>query len=256
MKIVVFDTETVDTEHPYCYNVGLVIFDTDEMRVLTKREYVIEQVWHNPMLFSTAYYADKRPIYVSRMKGRKIKMSKWGFVCREMQTIFDTFDVKLAFAYNSSFDERVFNFNCDFFHTLNPFDNIPIKDIIPFVHNKIGFTPKFKQFCEDNEFFTESGNYSANAENVYRFISQNKEFTEEHTALADSEIELAILLECIKRGCEWNGEYKKYRSIPRKVERNLLIEQYLENDNLISANFKYKRIRINKEKTKIVLKNT
>lgn len=255
MKIVVFDTETVDTEHPYCYNVGLVIFDTDEMRVLTKREYVIEQVWHNPMLFSTAYYADKRPVYVSRMKGRKIKMSKWGFVCREMQTIFDTFDVKLAFAYNSSFDERVFNFNCDFFHTLNPFDNIPIKDIIPFVHNKIGFTPKFKNFCEDNELFTESGNYSANAENVYRFISQNKEFTEEHTALADSEIELEILLECIKRGCEWNGEYKKYRSIPRKVERNLLIEQHLENDNFVSANFKYKTIRINKEKTKIVLKN-
>lgn len=255
MKIVVFDTETVDTEHPYCYNVGLVIFDTDEMRVLTKREYVIEQVWHNLMLFSTAYYADKRPIYVSRMKGRKIKMSKWGFVCREMQTIFDTFDVKLAFAYNSSFDERVFNFNCDFFHTLNPFDNIPIKDIIPFVHNKIGFTPNFKKFCEDNELFTESGNYSANAENVYRFISQNKEFTEEHTALADSEIELEILLECIKRGCEWNGEYKKYRSIPRKVERNLLIEQHLENDNLVSANFKYKTIRINKEKTKIVLKN-
>ena len=255
MKIVVFDTETVDTEHPYCYNVGLVIFDTDEMKVLTKREYIIEQVWHNPMLFSTAYYADKRPIYVSRMKGRKIKMSKWGFVCREMQTIFDTFDVKLAFAYNSSFDERVFNFNCDFFHTLNPFDNIPIKDIIPFVHNKIGFTPKFKNFCEDNELFTESGNYSANAENVYRFISQNKEFTEEHTALADSEIELEILLECIKRGCEWNGEYKKYHSIPRKVEKNLLIEQHLDNDNLVSANFKYKTIRINKEKTKIVLKN-
>ena len=255
MKIVVFDTEIVDTEHPYCYNVGFVIFDTDKMRVLTKREYVIEQVWHNPMLFSTAYYADKRPIYVSRMKGRKIKMSKWGFVCREMQTIFDTFDVKLAFAYNSSFDERVFSFNCDFFHTLNPFDNIPIKDIIPFVHNKIGFTPKFKNFCEDNELFTESGNYSANAENVYRFISQNKEFTEEHTALADSEIELEILLECIKRGCEWNGEYKKYHSIPRKVERNLLIEQHLENDNLVSANFKYKTIRINKEKTKIVLKN-
>ena len=255
MKIVIFDTETIDTEHPYCYNVGFVVYDTDEKRVLTKREYVIEQVWHNPMLFSTAYYADKRPIYVSRMKGRKIKMAKWGFVCREMTTIFETLDVKLAFAYNSSFDERVFNFNCNFFHTLNPFDNIPIRDIIPFVHNKIGFTPKFKAFCETNELFTESGNYSANAENVYRFLKNSMEFTEEHTALADSEIELEILLECIKRGCEWNGEYKKYRSIPRKVERNLLIEQHLENDDFVSTNFKYKTIKINKEKTKIILKN-
>ena len=81
------------------------------------------------------------------------------------------------------------------------------------------------------------------------------EFTEEHTALADSEIELEILLECIKRGCEFEGEYKKYRSIPRKVERNLLIEQHLENDDFVSTNFKYKTIKINKEKTKIILKN-
>ena len=58
MKIVVFDTETIDTEHPFCYNVGFVVYDTNELKVLAKREYVIEQVWHNPMLFSTAYYAD------------------------------------------------------------------------------------------------------------------------------------------------------------------------------------------------------
>lgn len=255
MKIVVFDTETIDTEHPYCYNVGFVVFDTDEFKVLTKREYVIEQVWHNPMLFSTAYYADKRPIYVSRMKGRKIKMSKWGYVCREMKTIFDTLGVEIAFAYNSSFDERVFNFNCDFFHTINPFDNIPIKDIIPFVHNKIGFTNAFKNFCEKYELFTESGNYSANAENVYRFISNNTEFIEEHTALADSEIELEILLECIKRGCEFEGEYKKYRSIPRKIDRVLRVEQHFE-DGFVTTDFNYKTIKINKEKTKIILKNT
>ena len=81
------------------------------------------------------------------------------------------------------------------------------------------------------------------------------EFTEEHTALADSEIELEILLECIKRGCEWNGEYKKYRSIPRKVDRVLTVEQHFENETRV-AEFDYKTIKINKEKTKIILKNT
>ena len=81
------------------------------------------------------------------------------------------------------------------------------------------------------------------------------EFTEEHTALADSEIELEILLECIKRGCEWNGEYKKYRSIPRKVEKVLEVEQEFEN-RVSTMCFTYKTIKINKEKTKIFLKNT
>ena len=39
------------------------------------------------------------------------------------------------------------------------------------------------------------------------------EWSEEHTALADSEIELAILCECVQRGCEWSADYKVYRSI-------------------------------------------
>ena len=61
MKICVFDTETTNLEKPFCYNVGFLIYDTDEQKILEKKEFVIEQVWHNIPLFSTAYYADKRP---------------------------------------------------------------------------------------------------------------------------------------------------------------------------------------------------
>ena len=253
MKIVVFDTETIDTEHPYCYNIGFVVFDLNTKQCLEKREYVVEQVWHNPMLFSTAYYADKRPIYVSRMKGKKIKMSKWGYICREMSTIFKTLNVELAFAYNSQFDERVFEFNCDFFHTINPFDNIPIRDIIPFVHKAIAFTKMYKDFCEQNELFTETGNYSTNAESVTRFLRQDVEFIEEHTALADSEIELEILLECLKRGCDIQGEYKRYRTIPReKPQKFKVIEKFENGENVTEYDFIRKTY--SKEKNQIILK--
>ena len=252
MRICVFDTETINVEHPYCYNVGFAIYDTETKKRLTKREYVIEQVWHNPMLFSTAYYAEKREIYVSRMKGRKIKMTKWGFCCREMHTIFKYYNVELAFAYNSQFDEKVFNFNCEFFHTINPFDTIPIKDIMPYVHNTIAFTEDFQGFCENYKLFTESGNYSTTAETLTKYITNNPDFVEEHTALADSEIELDILLYCIERGCEWLGEYKRYRSIPRKANKTLtLIEK--STDFVQTTEYVYDTIRINKDKTEIVL---
>jgi hypothetical protein len=252
MKICVFDTETINVEHPYCYNVGFVIYDTETAKVVIKKEYVIEQVWHNPMLFSTAYYAEKRPLYVSRMKGRKVKMTKWGLCCREMYSIFKTLDVKLAYAYNAPFDEKVFNFNCDFFHTINPFDNIPIIDIMPFVHNKIAFADDFQAFCEEHKLFTETGNYSTNAETVTKYITDNADFIEEHTALADSEIELAILLECICRGCEWEGEYKRYRTIPRKANKTLTVIEK-SSDFMQTTEFVYDTIRINKDKTEITL---
>ena len=68
MRICVFDTETTNLEKPFCYNVGYVIYDTDKHEIICKEEFVIEQIWHNAELFSTSYYAEKRPIYVNRMR--------------------------------------------------------------------------------------------------------------------------------------------------------------------------------------------
>ena len=137
MKICVFDTETTSLDLPYCYNIGYVIIDSDNWEVLARRSYVVEQVWHNLPLFSSAYYANKRPIYVASMKARKTVMDKYGYICQKMIRDFRNFEVELAFAYNSAFDEKVFNFNCDWYKCNNPFDNIPVKDIRGFVHNFI-----------------------------------------------------------------------------------------------------------------------
>lgn len=251
MRICVFDTETISVDKPFCYNVGFVIFDTDTSAVLEKTEFVIEQIWHNMALFSTAYYADKRPIYVKRMRGKKIQLDKWGRVCQYMIRVFKNYNVECAYAYNSNFDERVFNFNCDYFKTQNPFDTVPILDIRGNVHKVIAFTPLYQNFCEKNNLFTETGNYSTTAEALTKFIRNDIEFIEEHTALADSEIELDILKETIRRGCEWGKEYKVYQSIKRQVLRSLKI---IDKENNCHDYYYYNSIRINKDKTIITLK--
>ena len=84
MNIMVFDTETISVGKPYCYNIGYVIYDTDGKQIVCKRDFVVEQVWNNRPLFDTAYYADKRPIYVNRMRGRQTEMSKYGFIQSQM----------------------------------------------------------------------------------------------------------------------------------------------------------------------------
>ena len=252
MKICVFDTETTNLEKPFCYNVGFLIYDTDEQKILEKKEFVIEQVWHNIPLFSTAYYADKRPIYVNRMRARKITLEKWGYVCQYMRRAFKNYNVEYAYAYNSAFDEKVFNFNCDYFKTLNPFDNIPIIDIMGNVHNKIAFTKDFQKFCNTYQLYTDSGNYSTTAETLTKYIENNIDFVEEHTALADAEIELEILKTCISMGCEYGKEYKRYASIKRKVKKYLVIDEKEKNRQ---TTFEYESIRINKDKTKIILHN-
>ena len=79
MNIVIFDTETTSLEKPFCYNIGYSI-RTSENQILVEKDFVVEQIWHNLPLFSTAYYAEKRPIYVNRMRARAVKMEKFGYI--------------------------------------------------------------------------------------------------------------------------------------------------------------------------------
>lgn len=234
-NIMVFDTETAGSfNKPFGYNIGYTVWDTDSNIALTSKDFIVEQVWHNEMLFTSAYYADKRPIYVKRMRAKRTKMSKFGYICREMARDIENFNISSAYAYNSPFDDNVFRYNCDWYKCINPFDNVPIFDIRGYVHEFL-IDDNYKAFCEKHSCFTENGNYSTTAETVYRYITGDTEFNEEHTALADSVIECEILLETLNRGAKLETEYKVKPSIKRVVEKELKI--FIDRQE--TASFKY-----------------
>ena len=148
MNIVVFDTETTSLEKPFCYNIGYIIADATTKQILLKRDYVVEQIWHNLPLFSSAYYANKRKLYVSAMRGKRAILEKFGYICRQMSRDFSALNVEYAYAFNSPFDDKVFSFNCDWFKCNNPFDTIPILDIRGYAHNFL-VNNQYKEFCEE-----------------------------------------------------------------------------------------------------------
>ena len=253
MYIVVFDTETTSVEKPFVYDIGYVVYDTENECVVLSRSYIVKQTWENRMLFSTAYYADKKEFYRQKMKAKAITKKPIAEIVAQMITDFEYYEIAFAYAFNSSFDEKVFEMNCEWHKVPNPFDNIEILDIRGLVHSKIAFTKAYQDFCERLELFTESGNYSTTAESVFKYVSGNTEFIEEHTALADAEIELDILLKCIELGCEWNTEYKVYRTIQRVVDKQLEVKDTEGEKHY----FPYNRITVYKEKnnrTRICLK--
>lgn len=216
MNVMVFDTETTSLDKPFCYNVGYVILNTTDKQILEKRDFVVEQIWHNRPLFTSAHYADKRPNYISDMRKHKVIMDKWGYIMRQMRKDIREYNVESAYAYNSPFDDKVFTFNCDWFKVINPFDTLPIFDIRGYANIFITDCEEYRQYCEDYERFTDSGNYSATAETVYQYITANPDFIEAHTALNDSEIESEILLYCLEMGAELNKDYPVERVLKRK----------------------------------------
>jgi hypothetical protein len=248
MNIMIFDTETTSLDKPFCYNIGYMIVNTDG-EYICSRDFVVEQVWHNPMLFTTAYYANKREVYIKSMRQHKTKMDKFGYICQQMIRDIKNFEVTSAYAYNSPFDEKVFNFNCDWFKCNNPFDNIPIFDIRGYAHHYI-CDEIFKNWCETHNAFSESGNYSTTAENIYRYISGEIDFVEEHTALADSEIETDILLFALDMGAEIETNYKPFRTIARPQKKVFTVKY--NGDEILSK--EVDSIRYMKTNNTIILK--
>lgn len=247
-NFIVFDTETTSLDKPFVYNIGYIIANGSE--ILVKRDYVVEQIWHNLPLFNSAYYADKRPLYVERMRARTAVLEKFGYICQQMIRDFKQYEIKRAFAYNSAFDDRVFTFNCDWFKVINPFDNVEIVDIRGFVHQFL-IGNDFQAFCEKYEYFTDNGNYSTTAETVIRYLENDTEIIEEHTALADSILEYNILMACAKYGADiMNTAPKAKISVPRIIEKELHIKTAEQTEYF----FKYHKIRISKDKTEITLK--
>ena len=221
---VVFDTETTSTGKKFCYDIGYIIIDLLTGQIVVEKHFVIEQTWHNLPLFESAYYKDKRANYVSLMRARKAKLTKWGYAMREMARDFEQYEITDAYAYNSKFDDEVFSFNCDWFKCINPFDNVAIHDIWGYASRFITNTEEYKAFCDKYNFFTENNNYCVNAETVYRFITNEPDFIEEHMGLYDSQIEGAILLYCLAHGAEEDKDYPVVNIIPRPVTKPFTIK--------------------------------
>jgi hypothetical protein len=204
---------------------------------------VVEQIWHNLPLFESAYYKEKRQHYIEMMRRRDAVMDKWGYIMRKLRQDIKKYGIEAVYAYNSDFDDKVIAYNCDWFHCINPLENIPIYDIWGYASEFITCKPDYQAFCEDNERFTDTGNYKGSAEVVYQYITDNPDFIEEHMGLFDSEIEAAILYDCIKRGAKWATDYKVVKVLPRptlhpfvvkvdgtEIYRGEYVKKYVRND--------------------------
>ena len=244
MYTMVFDTETTSLDKPFCYDVGYSILNMETMLVEEEKHFVIEQNWHNLPLFESAYYKEKRPLYIQLMRQHRAKMDKWGYVMKEMKRDIVKYGISDAYAYNSDFDDKVFTFNCGWFKCNNPLENVAIHDIWGYASEYITSKTEYQLFCEKNQRFTDTGNYKGSAEVVYQFLKNEPDFVEAHMGLYDTQIETTILVECIAMGAEWGKDYKVKKILPRQIEKPFSIKvngkiiyegkyvkKYVRNDN-------------------------
>lgn len=209
---IVLDTETcplnrnttaVTPENMWVYDCGWAVVDK-RGKVYRTRSFVNADIFLNEKIAMTSsYYANKIPKYWEEIKkGERILTS---FANIKKAYLADTaeFGVKQTFAHNMRFDYGTLNNTSRWlskskYRYFFPFD-MEICDTLKMCRDVVAKMPTYIRFCEANGFTTANGKPKLTAEIVYRYITKNIEFTEEHTGLADVMIEKEILAYCYKQ---------------------------------------------------------
>lgn len=194
MKVLVLDTETLGLKDRRVYNLGYVIYDTADGTTL-KRDYLVKQVYDNQDLMNSAYYKDKKPLYEKKLADGNCKKCYWGSICNILKNDIERYTPDGIYAYNSRFDDLAIKETCKQYNAkVNPTAD-GILDIMNYI-DSITQTEDYQKFCESNGYKTKHRppRNQIKAETLYRYLIGQTDYQEEHTALADSEIELSILL--------------------------------------------------------------
>ena len=198
------DTETANSmDDPMMYDLGGCIHDK-RGKVYESFSFVIYDVFcADRELFNTAYYAEKRPMYEQQIRDGSRKIVSIFTARSHVHNLCKKYNVKAIIAHNARFDYR--STNCTLRYVTKsrcryflPY-GIPIWDTLKMAQDTICKQPTYIRWCQANDFCQKNGKPRATAEILYRYISGNTEFIEDHTGLEDVLIEKEIFVRCIRQ---------------------------------------------------------
>lgn len=199
MTVMVLDVEaTGKCNEAKVYDLGAIVLDTHTGQTLARVNFVIEDIFFDNSLMRTAYYADKIPIYYEDLREGKRELCSFHYARTVILTLCKAYKVSGIWAYNALYDMNALNYTSKMLLDTEfiPQDmKVRFKCIMGAFMSTIGNTCKYAK-CADR---TEKGSIKCSAETAYRYITGMAEFVEEHTGLADAEIEAIILMKCLKR---------------------------------------------------------
>lgn len=233
-KLNATNKQKIAIAKPLIYDLGWVICDS-KGNIYKKENYLISEIFCVPSIFNTAYYAEKRPIYIKMLNNNEIECVPWRIatqkLIQDLQLVDSVgaynamFDFKKAIPFTENYIDAVYSNNYEKWEkkqkqsiekilagqsVQNPnFDkynfwfknkNYPIFDLWGLACKYLLNNNRYRKFCKDNGYFSSSGAYySTTAENCYRYLTKERGFIEAHTALDDAEIETQIFAKIFKR---------------------------------------------------------
>ena len=205
-KILIIDTETTNSlEDALVYDVGYIVADY-EGNIYHKDSFVNADIFCHKDLMSSAYFAEKIPQYWKEIKRGERTLTSFRKIMWTLRHVMKDYKIKKVYAYNCRFDYMALTttqryLTCSKWRYFFPF-NAEFHDILALSRHVLKKLDSYRNFCKENDYVTQNNVNRYTAEVVARYFF-DKDFVEEHTALADCEIEYKILLECLKMDSDY-----------------------------------------------------
>ena len=209
---LVVDTETCNSiDDPFAYDVGFaVVKATGE--VLEAHSYVVADIFLDNEMMASAYFAEKIPQYWEDIKSGKRILRRFKTIKAILRDVVQQYGIKYIVAHNASFDYRSLNYTqrlltSSKYRYFFPW-GVEIWDTLKMARKVLGADENYRNFCIENGYTygkEENPQLRYTAEIIYRFLTGDVSFVEEHTGLEDVLIEKEILSYCLENGVE-NGK--------------------------------------------------
>lgn len=224
---------------PLIYDLAWQIVDRYG-RIYARHSYLITETFAIPSVFDTAYYREKRPIYLDRLNNNDTCMMSWrqaigAFLtdmehCDYVGAFNSMFDFKKAIPFTELYINHLYSINykewedmqreqCIYIagnggresrikeYEFDPnnffFRNYTAKliDLWGITCAMLINSYEYKRACLENGLITASGEFfKTSVESSYRYLNDHFQFVESHTALDDVIVESTLLVRALKRG--------------------------------------------------------
>ena len=208
------DTETANNmDNPFVFDIGGAIHDK-QGNVMETFSFIVKEVFYGmPDLMAECFYQSKLPMYRAQIEQGFRQVKSWYEVRTHVHKLCNKYSVKAIIAHNMQFDYRSTNTTQRYltyskYRYFFPKD-IPLWDTLSMARDTIVKQKTYIRFCENNGYCTKNGKPRATAEILYRYITNDVNFTESHTGLEDVLIEKEIFVKCIR-------QHKKMKRSPWK----------------------------------------
>lgn len=213
MKFLVMDCEAcncpkingqLDVENGQAYDLGGQVID-EFGTIYEQFSFVIEDVFFGmEQAMNEAFYAEKIPQYLvdMRMGNRKI-VDTWHLYWF-VRDLCKRHNVSHVVAHNARFDITVLNATLRYQTKSRKRYFLPygtkVLDSMKIAKQVLKNDPEYRKFCEEHDLMTaqKTPRPRYTAEALWKYFSGDSNFCEEHTGLADVEIESKIFVRCLE----------------------------------------------------------